>query len=191
MLDMGSAWHWARELQVRAIGEGARVIDATMGGGGDTQALCEMVGESGRVYAFDIQQSAVDRTRARLEEAGLLPRAELFCASHARMAEFVHEPVDAVVFHEVRTQPDKLALVKEALRVVKPGGYFAFEDVFYSKRVYGDMDKFVEALKPYVDEIHFEDMRKPDYAPKFLNTPLILGQMGMIWGRKSAASNKG
>ena len=49
MLDMGSAWHWARELQVRAIGEGARVIDATMGGGGDTQALCEMVGESGRV----------------------------------------------------------------------------------------------------------------------------------------------
>ena len=66
-----------------------------------------------------------------------------------------------------------------------------FEDVFYSKRVYGDMDKFVEALKPYVDEIHFEDMRKPDYAPKFLNTPLILGQMGMIWGRKSAASNKG
>ena len=99
MLDMGSAWHWARELQVRAIGEGARVIDATMGGGGDTQALCEMVGESGRVYAFDIQQSAVDRTRARLEEAGLLPRAELFCASHARMAEFVHEPVDAVVFN--------------------------------------------------------------------------------------------
>ena len=76
MLDMGSAWHWARELQGRAIGEGARVIDATRGGGGDTQALCEMVGESGRVYAFDIQQSAVDRTRARLEEAGLLPRAD-------------------------------------------------------------------------------------------------------------------
>ena len=88
------------------------------------------------------------------------------------------------VFHEVRTQPDKLALVKEALRVVKPGGYFAFEDVFYSKRVYGDMDKFVEALKPYVDEIHFEDMRKPDYAPKFLNTPLILGQMGMYLGQE-------
>ena len=50
------------------------------------------------------------------------------------------------------------------------------------------MDKFVEALKPYVDEIHFEDMRKPDYAPKFLNTPLILGQMGMIWGKKKSGA---
>lgn len=94
--------------------------------------------------------------------------------------------VSNFVFHEVRTQPDKLELVKEALRVIKPGGYFAFEDVFFSRRVYGDMDKFVEALKPYVDEIHFDDMRKPDYAPKFLNTPLILGQMGMIWGRKKS-----
>ena len=25
---------------------------------------------------------------------------------------------------------------------------------------------------------------KPDYAPRFLNTPLVLGQMGVIWGRK-------
>ena len=135
MLDMGSAWHWARELQVCAIGEGARVIDATMGGGGDTQALCEMVGESGRVYAFDIQQSAVDRTRARLEEAGLLPRAELFCASHARMAEFVHEPVDAVVFNlgwlpggdkSVTTLLDStLEAVNAALELMKPSSGLA------------------------------------------------------------------
>lgn len=132
MLDMGSAWHWARELQMRAIGEGAHVIDATMGGGGDTQALCELVGASGHVYAFDIQQSAVERTRARLEEAGLASRAELFCASHARMAEFVHEPVDMVVFNlgwlpggdkSVTTLLEStLVAVNAALELLKRGG---------------------------------------------------------------------
>lgn len=88
------------------------------------------------------------------------------------------------VFHEVHSQPDKLALFQEMLRVLKPGGYFVIQDTFYDKRVYGDIDAFIEKLRPRVKELHFIDARKPDYAPKFLNTPLILGQMGMIWGRK-------
>ena len=70
------------------------------------------------------------------------------------------------------------------LRVLKPGGYFVIQDTFYDKRVYGDIDAFMEKLRPRVKELHFIDTRKPDYAPKFLNTPLILGQMGLIWGRK-------
>ena len=41
-----------------------------------------------------------------------------------------------------------------------------------------------KALEPYVSEIHFVDMRHPDYTPAFLNTPLILGQMGLIYRRK-------
>lgn len=151
-----------------------------------------------RVTGIDYWGSQWDYSQALCESnakiEGVSARVE-FRKGDAAKLPYLDGVFDAAVsnfvFHKVRTQPDKLALVKEALRVVKPGGYFAFEDVFYSKRVYGDMDKFVEALKPYVDEIHFEDMRKPDYAPKFLNTPLILGQMGMIWGRKSAASNKG
>ena len=92
--------------------------------------------------------------------------------------------VSNFVFHEVRSQPDKLALVREALRVVRPGGYFVFEDVFFSRSHYGDIQKFVQALEPYVSELHFVDMRRPSYAPAFLNTPLILGQMGLIYGRK-------
>lgn len=130
--DMGSARHWARELHARAIGPGARVVDATMGGGGDTQALCELVGEGGRVYGFDIQPDAVARTRERLSQAGLAGRAELICASHARMEEFVHEPVDAVLFNlgwlpggdkSVTTLlSSTLAAVNAALRLLRPGG---------------------------------------------------------------------
>ena len=92
--------------------------------------------------------------------------------------------VSNFVFHEVRSQPDKYALILEALRVLRPGGAFAFQDVFFERRVYGDIEAFVAALKPHVSEIHFVDTRKPDYAPGFLNTRMVLGNMGLIWGRK-------
>ena len=42
----------------------------------------------------------------------------------------------------------------------------------------------MDALRPYVKEIHFVDTRKPEGVPKFLNTPMILGEMGLIYGRK-------
>lgn len=70
------------------------------------------------------------------------------------------------------------------MRVLRPGGAFAFQDVFFDRRVYGDIEAFVAALKPHVSEIHFADTRKPDYAPGFLNTRMVLGNMGLIWGRK-------
>ena len=82
-----------------ALFSGARVVDATMGNGYDTLWLCELVGETGRVYAFDIQQEAVDHTAERLEKAGVRERAVLFCLGHERMLEVVHEPLDAVLFN--------------------------------------------------------------------------------------------
>ena len=66
--------------------KGSRAVDATMGNGGDTEFLCGLVGETGKVYAFDIQKEAVGHTRKRLEAAGYGERAELFCCSHAQAA---------------------------------------------------------------------------------------------------------
>ena len=103
-----------------------------------------------------------------------------FQQGDAAKLDFANDTFDVAV----RSQPDKLALVREALRVVRPGGYFVFEDVFYARSHYGDIQVFVKALEPYVSEIHFVDMRHPDYTPAFLNTPLILGQMGLIYRRK-------
>jgi len=97
--DFRSARFWARELIENALFDGARAVDATMGNGHDTLWLCERVGADGRVYAFDVQADAVERTRARLVEAGIAERALLFCRGHQHMAECVTEPVDAVVFN--------------------------------------------------------------------------------------------
>lgn len=130
--DFRSARFWARELIEGAAFEGAQVIDATMGNGHDTLWLCELVGESGRVYAFDVQSEAVERTRQRLTEAGVEARARLFCTGHERMSEFVNEGVDAVVFnlgwlpgaeHGVTTHTDTtLRAVNAALELLKEDG---------------------------------------------------------------------
>lgn len=121
--DFKSARFWAKEMIENAVFPGACVIDATMGNGHDTAWLCELVGESGKVYAFDVQQEAVDRTAERLEQAGFRQRAELFCLGHEHMAEVIHQQADAIVFnlgwlpgaeHGVTTQTSTTLLAVEA-----------------------------------------------------------------------------
>ena len=130
--DFRSARFWAAELLEPVLYPGARAVDATMGNGKDTLWLCRQVGEAGKVYAFDVQPEALARTRALLESEGVAARAALFCEGHERMAEFVPEPVDAIVFnlgwlpgaeHAVTTQtPTTLAAVGAALSLLKPEG---------------------------------------------------------------------
>lgn len=78
---------------------GDTAVDFTMGNGHDTLFLSQTVGESGRVYAFDIQESALRSTRAFLEQNGAPENYTLICASHHRAAEFVSEPIRAGVFN--------------------------------------------------------------------------------------------
>ena len=143
-----------------------------------------VVGIDGWGKAWGFSQSQCEEN-AKLENVAAHVS---FREGDAAKLSFVDETFDGAVsnfvFHEVRGQKDKLALFQEMLRVLKPGAAFVIQDTFYDKRVYGDINAFVEQLRPRVKELHFEDTRKPDYAPRFLNTPLVLGQMGMIWGRK-------
>ena len=78
---------------------GEVAVDFTMGNGNDTLFLSEAVGESGRVYAFDIQEEALASTRAHLTERGAPENYTLICASHHRVKEFVKEPIKAGMFN--------------------------------------------------------------------------------------------
>ena len=50
---------------------GDTAVDYTMGNGHDTAFLSETVGESGKVFAFDIQLAAMESTRKNLEKWGV------------------------------------------------------------------------------------------------------------------------
>lgn len=130
--DFRSARFWAAELIGPALFPGARAVDATMGNGKDTLWLCGLVGETGRVYAFDVQAEAVARTRELLEREGVADQAALFCRGHEHMSEVVDGPVDAVMFnlgwlpgaeHGVTTRVETtLQAADAALTLLKPEG---------------------------------------------------------------------
>ena len=84
---------------MKHLKEGDTVVDFTMGNGNDTLFLYKAVGESGKVYAFDIQEDALTSTRAHLVENGAPENYTLICASHHRVKEFVNEPIHAGMFN--------------------------------------------------------------------------------------------
>ena len=83
----------------RHLKEGDVAVDFTMGNGYDTVFLSKTVGESGRVYAFDIQEAAVESTRARLREEGCPENYTLIHASHHLVKDYVKEPIKAGMFN--------------------------------------------------------------------------------------------
>ena len=88
-----------KEFILAHLGGGEVAVDFTMGNGNDTLFLSETVGEAGRVYAFDIQEDALNSTRERLEAAKAPQNYTLICASHHRVREFVKEPIKAGMFN--------------------------------------------------------------------------------------------
>lgn len=84
---------------LRHLHEGDVAVDFTMGNGHDTEFLSKTVGESGRVYAFDIQKDAVESTRKHLAEAGCPRNYTLINASHHLVLDYVKEPIKAGMFN--------------------------------------------------------------------------------------------
>ena len=130
--ELKSARFLARDILLRVIQPGDTVIDATMGNGHDTAFLCEAVGASGFVYAFDVQEDAIASAKALLNMNSLHSRARLILAGHQKMDEYVTSPVRAVVFnlgwlpggnHAVTTRWETTEeAVGKALSLLLPGG---------------------------------------------------------------------
>lgn len=97
-----------------------------------------------------------------------------------------HAAVSNFVFHEVKSQPDKHYVVREALRVVKKGGVFVFHDMFEQTQLYGNMNDFIKELKQEgITEIHYiPNTDRESFIPGFLRAPWMLKDMGLIYGIK-------
>ena len=93
--------------------------------------------------------------------------------------------VSNFVFHEVRSEKDKRKIVREALRVVKKGGSFAFQDLFSQEKLYGDMNEFVEELKAEgIAEVHYiPHVEKQGFIPRFVQAPWMLSGVGLLYGK--------
>ena len=116
----------------KIIEKGHVVIDATMGNGYDTLYLGNLVGETGKVYAFDVQEEALTSTRKKVVRDNMEDRIELILDGHQNLDKYVKEEVSCVVFnlgylprakHMVITKPDTtLEAIKKSLELLKPNG---------------------------------------------------------------------
>lgn len=79
------------------IREDSVLCDFTMGNGHDTEYLCRKA-PRGKVFAFDIQQTALENTAARLEKAGI-ENAVLIHDSHAECKKYIDCEIDAGMFN--------------------------------------------------------------------------------------------
>jgi SAM-dependent methyltransferase len=93
--------------------------------------------------------------------------------------------VSNLVFHEVRDTSDKREVVREALRVVKKGGKFAFQDLFLTRRMYGDTEDLVKTIRSWgIRKVKFIETRNSAFIPRALKLSFMLGTMGIIAGEK-------
>ena len=114
---------------------GDNTADATCGNGKDTLLMAELAGETGHVWAFDIQNAAIQRTSMRLNEAGLDSRVTLITESHEKLSEHICLPLKAIVFNlgwlpggdrSIITRPETtLPAIDASLELLVSGGILA------------------------------------------------------------------
>ena len=84
---------------LKHIKSGDTVADFTMGNGHDTLFFSKLVGEEGRVFAFDIQQSALESTKKRLVENNAPENYTLICDSHHNAKKYIDCKIKAGMFN--------------------------------------------------------------------------------------------
>ena len=112
-----------------------------------------------------------------------------FQKASASALPFKDETFDAsvsnLVFHEVSDSADKREVLREALRVVKKGGKFAFQDLFLIKRVYGETDDLIATVQNWgIRKVEFIKTGDAAFVPTALKLPFMVGTMGILAGEK-------
>ncbi len=93
--------------------------------------------------------------------------------------------VSCLTFHEVKDRRDKTEVIKEALRVLKPGGVFVFLDLFMDRKVFGDEKELINNIKKHgISELNSSKLAEEIKLPKLLLGKKVLGNAMILDGRK-------
>jgi len=118
-------------LITQKVSVGDVVVDATMGNGNDTLCLSRAVGQKGHVFAFDIQQKAIDNTKALLESNDAFDNVTLIKDGHENLDKHLKSPVKLVLFNlGFLPKSDKQITTKSATTITAVEKAFSFLDRF-------------------------------------------------------------
>lgn len=186
--DLLTAVEFSHQLLEKELEYGDTVLDATAGNGYDSQFLAEIVGKKGQLYAFDIQQKALDNTAKLLKASSLKKQCKLFNADHAEIDKYIKEKLNAAIFNlgylpggnkEIITKSKStITALKKSLKLLKTKGIIIL--VIYSGHQGGEEER--EALLNYSSNLNYKKYNVLHY--KFLNQPAPPPELLAIKKRK-------
>jgi ubiquinone/menaquinone biosynthesis C-methylase UbiE len=125
---------------VAELHEGETVLDLGSGAGADVLISARRVGPTGKAIGLDMTDEMLDLARANAAEAGV-ENAE-FRKGYLEDMPLADASVDVVISNcVINLSGDKPQVLREAARVLRPGGRFAVSDVIADP----DMDEATRA----------------------------------------------
>lgn len=154
---------YARKLLQSTVNEGDITIDATVGNGHDTVFLAKLVGETGQVYGFDIQDLAIQKTTEKIKNENLSKQVTLLQKSHAKVKEAIpsslHGKIKGAIFNlgylpgsdkEIVTVPEStISAIEQIIDMMAPEGIIVV--VIYHGHEGGEIEK--DALLNYAQNL--------------------------------------
>jgi len=166
----------SHEIVSKVVLPGDTVIDATAGNGNDTVFLASLVGDTGRVYAFDIQDQAINNTYKKVVDRNFQDRVKIIKDGHQNLDLYVKEKVKAVMFnlgylpggdHSIATSGETTAeAIKKAMKlltvngiisvVVYYGGDSGFDEKEYLMEFFSGIDskQFSVAKTEFINQVN-------------------------------------
>lgn len=156
---------YGHALIKKAVEPGEVLVDATCGNGNDTVVLSRATGPTGKVYAFDLQQQAIDNTKQKLVKEKIT-NVELIHDGHQHVDQYLREAnkgkLAGAIFNlgylpgsdkHVITQPEHtITAIDKLASYLKPGGIIVC--VVYYGHAGGQIEK--DAL---LEHLHYYDQK--------------------------------
>ena len=181
----------AQDWITRVVQEGDVVIDATAGNGHDTLFLSRLVGDTGHVYAFDIQEDAIKNTRELLqkksvkEQVDYLSRVSLHAQCHSLLSDHCQGTVAAVMFNLGYLPSGDKSIIKKfdttitaleaTLSLLKVGGVISIA-CYPGHEGGGDEASKVDQWSKELPTIHYQVVRLQPYNAKSIAPYLLVLQ---------------
>ena len=141
------------------LGEGEVVLDLGSGGGIDVLLSARRVGPTGKAYGLDMTDEMLDLARRNAAESGAT-NVE-FLKGDIENIPLPDASVDVIISNcVINLSADKRKVLREAFRVLKPGGRFAVSDVVVRGEVPAEvrrsMELWVGCIAGALEETEFE-----------------------------------